>query len=217
MARTVRRFLLVLVFALAALPASASAAEPPWCGTPEPDFASDVLADGTDPADPAGSFPHIPHYAIGCTLQDIKSRSRGRMSVEVIGKSSLGRNMYGVVINRLRSRDEKRSYLNWLAVRATMLESPILAQKLLRRMGDDVKVPILVQGAIHGNEYEGVDSNMDMIEKFATTPYGTDPEVDEILSNSILVWNVIQNPDGRVFGTDGNDNGFDMNRDYMTQ
>ena len=94
------------------------------------------------------------------------------MTVEVIGKSSLGRDMYGVVINRLRSWDEKRGYLNWLAVRATMLESPILAQKLLRRMGDDVKVPILVQGGIHGNEYEGVDSNIDMIEKFATTPYG---------------------------------------------
>ena len=53
-----------------------------------------------------------------------------------------------------------------------MLESPILAQKLLRRMGDDVKVPILIQGGIHGNEYEGVDSAIDMIEKFATTPYG---------------------------------------------
>jgi hypothetical protein len=217
MARTLGRFLLLLVLALAALPASASAAEPPWCGTPEPDFSADVLADGTDPADPAGSFPHIPHYAIGCTLQDIKSRSRGRMSVEVIGKSSLGRNMYGVVINRLRTRAEKRDYLSWLAIRATMLESPILAQKLLRRMGDDVKVPILVQGGIHGNEYEGVDSNMDIIEKFATTPYGTDPEIDKILSNAILVFNVIQNPDGRVFGTRENANGFDLNRDYLTQ
>ena len=217
MARTFRRSLLVLVLAFAVLPGSASAAEPPWCGTPEADFSSDVLADGTDPADPAGSFPHVPHYAIGCTLQDIRSRSRGRMSVEVIGKSSLGRNMYGVVINRLRSWDEKRGYLNWLAVRGTMLESPVLAQKLLRRMGDDIKVPILVQGAIHGNEYEGVDSNLDMIEKFATTPYGTDPDVDAILSNTILVWNVIQNPDGRVFGTRENANGFDLNRDYMTQ
>src|ERR1700741_305340 len=107
MARSFRRCLLVLVFAFAVLPASAPAAEPPWCGTPEPDFSADVLPDGTDPADAAGSFPHIPHYATGCTLQDIKSRSRGRMSVEVIGKSSLGRNMYGVVINRLRTRDEK--------------------------------------------------------------------------------------------------------------
>ena len=217
MARTFRRSLLVLVLALAVLPASASAAEPPWCGTPEPDYSSDVLADGTDPADPLGSFPHIPYYAIRCTLEDIQDRSRGRMKLEVIGKSALGRDMYGVVINRLRSHDEQRSYLNWLGVRATMLESPIFAQKLLRRMGDDVKVPIYVQGGIHGNEYEGVDSVIDVIEKYATTPYGDDPKVDEILSNSVLVFNVIQNPDGRVNGVRENGNGFDLNRDFLTQ
>jgi hypothetical protein len=217
MARTVRRFLLVLVFALAALPASASAAEPPWCGTPEPDYSSDVLDDGTDPSDDPGSFPHIPHYAIGCTLADIRERSHGRMSVEVIGRSAEGRKMYGVVINRLRTKAERRGYLNWLAIRAVSVKSPITAQKLLRRAGDDVKVPILVQGSIHGNEFEGVDSNMNVIEKYATTPYGQDPEVDEILSNAILVFNVIQNPDGRVYGVRQNANGFDLNRDYMTQ
>jgi hypothetical protein len=217
MARTVRRSLLLLVLGLATLPASASAAEPPWCGTPEADFSADVLPDGTDPADPPGSFPHIPHYAIGCTLADIRDRSRGRMKLEVIGKSSQGRNMYGVVINRLRTRHEKRAYLNWLAVRSVALESPNLALKLLRRMGDDVKVPVLIQGAIHGNEYEGVDAAIDIIEKFATTPYGEDPNVDEILSNAILVFNPIQNPDGRVAGTRENANGFDLNRDYLTQ
>ena len=217
MARTFRRLLLVLVLALAALPASAPAAEPPWCGTPEADFSADVLADGTDPADPAGSFPHIPHYAIGCTLEDIRDRSQGRMKIEKIGESSEGRAMYGVVINRLRTGDERRSYLNWLGIRSVALESPILAQKLLRRMGDDVKVPILVQGSIHGDEFEGVDSVLEVIEKYATTPDGEDPKVDEILSNAILVFNVIQNPDGRVYGVRQNANGFDLNRDYMTQ
>ena len=217
MARSVRRSLLVLVLALAALPASASAAEPPWCGTPEPDYSSDVLDDGTDPSDDPGSFPHIPHYAIGCTLADIRDRSRGRMKIEKIGESAEGRAMYGVVINRLRSSSERRAYLNWLAIRSVALDSPVFAQKLLRRVGDDVKVPILVQGSIHGNEFEGADSNMEVIEKYATTPYGEDPKVDEILSNSILVFNVIQNPDGRVYGVRQNANGFDLNRDYLTQ
>ena len=73
MARKVMRSVLLVVLALAAWPAAAPAAEPPWCGTPEPDFSADVLADGTDPADPAGSFPHIPHYAVGCTLDDIEA------------------------------------------------------------------------------------------------------------------------------------------------
>jgi Zinc carboxypeptidase len=213
-----RRLLLLVVAVVALGPvSSASAAEPPWCGTPEPDFSADVLADGTDPADPAGSFPHIPHYAIGCTLEDIEDRSRGRMDVRVIGQSSLGRDMYGVVINRTRTWQERRAFRNWLKIRRVAVDSPAYAQKLLRRMGDDVKVPILVQGSIHGDEFEGVDSDMEVIEKYATTPYGTDPEVDEILSNAILVFNVIQNPDGRVFGVRQNANGFDLNRDYLTQ
>jgi hypothetical protein len=217
MARKVVRSVVLVVLALAAWPAVAPAAEPPWCGTPEPDFSTDVLPDGTDPGDPPGSFPHIPHYAIGCTLADIQERSRGRMKLEVIGKSSLGRDMYGVVINRLRARDERRAYRNWLAVRSVALESPILARKLLRRAGDDIKVPIFVQGGIHGDEYEGVDAAIDVIEKYATTPYGADPQIDEILSNAVLVFNVIQNPDGRVFGVRQNGNGFDLNRDFLTQ
>ena len=78
-------------------------------------------------------------------------------------------------------------------------------------------MPIFIQGAIHGNEYEGVDANMRTIERLATTPYGTDPEVDAILDGAVVVFNVIQNPDGRVAGTRANGNGFDLNRDFLTQ
>ena len=176
MARSFRRSLLLVVLALAALPATASAAEPPWCGTPEPDFSSDVLPDGTDPADPPGSFPHIPYYAIGCTLADIEDRSRGRMKVEVIGKSALGpRPCTASSSTACAASTSSARTSTGCAIRALALESPVTAQRLLRRFGDDVKVPILVQGGIHGNEYEGVDSVIDVIEKFATTPYGTDP------------------------------------------
>jgi Zinc carboxypeptidase len=217
MGRRTCRLLLLAVLALVAIPASsASAAEPPWCGTPETDAAAN-LPDGSLPTHPVGSFPHIPYYAIKCTLQDIQSRSRGRMRLEVIGKSATGREMFGVVINRLRTRQEKTDYASWLAVRSLMLRSPIAAQSLARHFGSRIKVPVFIQGGIHGNEYEGVDAAIDTIEKFATTPYGQDPEIDAILSHTILVFNPIQNPDGRVAGTRANGNGFDLNRDYMTQ
>ena len=58
---------------------------------------------------------------------------------------------------------------------------------------------------------------MQLIKELATTPYGANPKFDDILNHVILVFNVIQNPDGRVAGTRANGNGFDMNRDFLTQ
>ena len=87
----------------------------------------------------------------------------------------------------------------------------------MQRAGDAIKVPIFIQGGIHGDEYEGVDANMQLIERLATTPDGADAEVDRIRDHAVLIFNVIQNPDGRIAGTRANGNGFDLNRDFLTQ
>jgi hypothetical protein len=209
---------LLLAVALAIPLAGASPAQadiaPPWCGTPQPD-AAENLPDGTDPTDPPGSFPHIPYYAIGCTLERIESESPGRMTAEVTGKSALGRDMYRVTINDLHTAEQRAAYSRFERMRRRALSDPERAQQILER--GEAKVPIFVQGGIHGNEYEGVDAAMRIIERLATTPYGTDPEVDAVLDNAVVVFNVIQNPDGRIAGTRANGNGFDLNRDYVTQ
>ena len=215
MVRRVSLSSLVLLALLAALLASAQSAPaaiaPPWCGTPEPDAAANLPSTGT-------SFPHIPVYAIGCTLADIQSRSLdGRMSLEVHGTSATDRPLYKVVINQLQTDAQQASYDHWTTLRRQALTNPAAAQRQLAAWRDRVKVPLFIQGSIHGNEYEGVDSNMRIIERLATTPYGADPEVDAILDGAIVIFNVIQNPDGRVAGTRPNGNGFDLNRDYLTQ
>ncbi len=204
--------LLALVAALVGFARPAAAAiGPPWCGTPEPDAAEALPSTGT-------SFPHIPVYAIGCTLADIQSRSLdGRMSLSVHGTSATGRPLYKVVINQLRTEAQQASFDHWTTLRRQALSNPAAAQRQLRGWRDRVKVPIFIQGAIHGNEYEGVDANMRTIERLATTPYGTDPEVDAILDGAVVIFNVIQNPDGRVVGQRPNGNGFDLNRDFLTQ
>jgi hypothetical protein len=204
--------LLALVAALVGFARPAAAAiGPPWCGTPEPDAAEALPSTGT-------SFPHIPVYAIGCTLADIQSRSLdGRMSLEVHGSSATGRPLYKVVINQLQTDAQQASFDHWTTVRRQALSNPAAAQRQLRGWSDRVKVPLYVQGGIHGNEYEGVDANMRTIERLATTPYGTDPEVDAILDGAVVIFNVIQNPDGRVAGQRPNGNGFDLNRDFLTQ
>ncbi len=207
---------LLLALVLAS-PARAVEIAPPWCGTPEPDAAG-ALPDGTDPTHPVGSFPHIPYYAIGCTLNQIKAESRdGRMKVEVFGHSAQGRPMYLVTINSTKTKDQREAVENWSRVRELALDDPDKAIKTLRKVRDDVKIPVFIQSAIHGNEYEGVDAMMPFINRLATTRYGTDPEVDKILDHTILLFNVVQNPDGRAAGTRANGNGFDLNRDFLTQ
>jgi hypothetical protein len=218
-----RRLFAVVLVAVAVSLAGATTARadiaPPWCGTPpapeeEPDVDVD-LPDGTDPADPPGSFPHIPYYAIRCTLEDIQSRSGGRMSMEVLGQSATGRDMFLVTINGRETQAQRDSYARLERIIGLAARNPRRAKELIERR--DTKVPIFVQGGIHGDEYEGVDAAMRAIERLATTPYGRDPEVDAVLDHAVLAFNVIQNPDGRIADTRSNGNGFDLNRDYITQ
>jgi len=208
-------FLSAMISALVVSPAQADVV-PPWCGDPVPD-AAENLPDGTDPGDPPGSFPHIPYYAIQCTLEDIVASSQGRMSLEVMGQSARGRDLFLVTVNALDTVQQRKDFQAWEQVRKVALTDPAHGQQLLESYGDDVKVPLYIQAGIHGNEYEGVDAVFETLDKLATTPYGADPEVDAVLDHTVLLFNVIQNPDGRVAGTRANGNGFDLNRDFMTQ
>ena len=215
MASRLRRFVLLLAVAAVPLVAGGTASAaigPPWCGTPEQDAAENLPTTGT------GAFPHIPYYAIKCTLDEIQSRSiGGRMSVEQIGVSAQGRPMYLVKINALETEAQRVDFQNWQLIRKDALDNPQKAQRELARVGANFKIPIFIQGAIHGNEYEGVDADMLLIERLATTPYGSDPEVDAILDHVIVLINIDQNPDGRKLGQRQNGFNFDLNRDFLTQ
>jgi hypothetical protein len=78
----------------------------------------------------------------------------------------------------------------------------------------DFKVPVFINASIHGNENPGVDAAIRLIETLA---YEDTPEVQAILENTIVLVNVVQNPDGRVMYTRRNANGFDINRDFIAQ
>lgn len=55
------------------------------------------------PSTGPGNLRHIPYFAIGCMLDSIASRSDGRMTVEVIGQSAPGRDLYLVTINEQKT------------------------------------------------------------------------------------------------------------------
>src|SRR5918994_5660742 len=102
----------------AGMPSAAEAVTiaPPWCGTPAPD-ATAALPDGSSPTHPVGSYPHIPWYAIGCTLERIQSESNGRMTYRVTGQSALGYDMYAVTFNALDTKQQRKDFQNWQKIR----------------------------------------------------------------------------------------------------
>ena len=73
------------------------------------------------------------------------------MSIDVIGQSATGRDMFLVTINDLDSKYQRKAFANWKKVRRDALTKPAKAQRTLRRSDGQVKVPLFIQGGIHGN------------------------------------------------------------------
>lgn len=203
----------------------------PWNGSPisaglGPTYGEEwcaPAAPGTSIANQQGSpLALIPQEAVGCTLEKIAQEAADkdlpqRMEHFVIGRSAGGRDVYGVVVNALETPEQRRDFERWQAIRAAELEDPAAAQALLATYGDDVKMPVFVQGNIHGNEEEGLDAMMQVLRDLVTLPRGTNPIVDDILDHVILIVVPMENPDGRLAGSRANGNGFDMNRDWLVQ
>lgn len=198
--RSARRGLVALLATMALAPglapATAQVSQGAWWITqPEPDAAENQ--------------GFIPYYEIGPRLREIETSSN-RVKVEVIGQSVEGRNLFLVTVSDPQAMGRLGGYQ---ALRKTMLRDPERAQEMAAEF-EDFKVPIYVHGSIHGNEWPGVDASIELIERLA---YENDPETRKVLDNTILLFNVVANPDGRVAGQRTNANGFDLNRDFITQ
>ncbi|GAB6907297.1 conserved hypothetical protein [Desulfosarcina cetonica] len=158
---------------------------------------------------PSWGYDSILYCEVGPKLREIEKNSN-RVKVDVIGQSAGGRNLFLVTLSDPKAMGRLGKYQ---AIRKTMLKDPEKAQAMIDKFGD-FKVPVFINGSIHGNEYPGVDAAIRLIETLA---YGNSDEVQTILENVILLVNVVQNPDGRVLGTRYNAKGVDINRDFITQ
>jgi hypothetical protein len=188
--------LLLLAFSAVAPAAGSSGQGNWWNVTPESE-------------NPSSQYDSVLYSEIAPRLREIQMASN-RVRVDVIGQSAGGRNLFLVTISDPQTQGRLGQYQ---AIRQAMIKDPERAQDLIARFGD-FKVPVFINGSIHGNEYTGTDAAMWLIEEFA---FSDSPEVMQVLENEILLINVCQNPDGRVLGTRANANGFDVNRDFITQ
>jgi hypothetical protein len=158
---------------------------------------------------PSPYYDSILYSEIAPKLREIEVNSN-RVKVDVIGQSAGGRDLFLVTLSAPEALGRLGQYQ---AIRNTMLKDPETAPEMIDKFGD-FKVPVFINGSIHGGEYPGTDAAIRLIETLA---YGDSQEVQEILENVILLVNVVQNPDGRVMGTRRNANGFDINRDFIAQ
>ncbi|WP_409292970.1 M14 family zinc carboxypeptidase [Peribacillus sp. SCS-37] len=142
-------------------------------------------------------------------LAEIEEKSN-RIKVEVRGTSAKGQPLYAVTIS---DPETKGKFGKNKALRKQMFKNTGKAQKWIAE-NPDFKVPIMINGSIHGTEFVGTDAVMQLIERFATA---SDAETKNILNHNILIFNVVQNPDGRINATRFNGEGIDLNRDFITQ
>ncbi|GAA0926691.1 M14 family zinc carboxypeptidase [Virgisporangium aurantiacum] len=161
-----------------------------------------------NPADSAIKLGLLPYHAVAPKLNALQALG-DRVSVEVIGQTAQGRDLYLVTVTAPEKAEQTRQQDAWRRLiednpRAAARDSSLKAR---------YKAPVWINGNIHGDEYEGLDGSMRLIEKLATA---TDRATAELLSRMRLYFTVTNNPDGRVLGQRPNGNGFDINRDFAT-
>ena len=171
-------------------------------------YASPRLAPGERPIKP---YPSYTFYSqLGGILKSIDARSE-RVSVKVFGRSAGGRPLYLVTIQNKWASTAARE--RWLKFVRLQLKDPAAAAAMLAK-GGDLRLPVFINASIHGNETTGVDAGLMLIRKLA---FSNDAVTRSILKNDVVLINACQNPDGRVLDVRRNDNGFDLNRDWVTQ
>ncbi|WP_157555757.1 M14 family zinc carboxypeptidase [Herbidospora yilanensis] len=161
-----------------------------------------------NPADASIKLGLTPYHAIAGKLNALQARSN-RVSVEIITKTVQGRDLYLVTVTAPESKQQAREQD---AIRDRIENDSAKAAKD-RKLPGRYKAPIFVNNNIHGNEWEGTDAALRVIEELATSD---DKKIVDLLNRTRLYFNVTANPDGRFGNTRANGSGFDMNRDFIT-
>ncbi|PFG41909.1 zinc carboxypeptidase [Isoptericola jiangsuensis] len=135
--------------------------------------------------------------------------SSDRVSTQVVGQSTQGRDLYLVTVTAPESRGETAQQTRW---REEIRHSPAKAAAD-KKLAAGYKTPLWISANIHGNEWEGTDAAMQVITELATSD---DPAVTEMLGQHRLYFSLSLNPDGRTVATRATALGFDANRDMVT-
>ncbi len=161
-----------------------------------------------NPDDESIELGLTPYHALAPKLNQLQAVG-DRVSVEVVGQSVLGRDLYLVTVTGPESDTEADQQARW---RDRVEDDPTGAVRDPALMAG-YKASIWINANIHGNEWEGTDGALRVIEHLATS---RDQDVIDLVARTRIYFTMTANPDGRVAGTRGNAHGFDLNRDFVT-
>ncbi|MFF3557158.1 M14 family zinc carboxypeptidase [Streptomyces tsukubensis] len=167
-----------------------------------------LTAPPVDPADKSVKLGLVPYHSIAPKLNELQALGN-RVSVEIAGRSATGRELYLVTVTAPESAREVREQER---MRERIENSPASAARD-KGIKKAYKTPVFINNNIHGNEWEGTDAALKLIEELAKAK---DAKTLSLLAKNRIYLNVTANPDGRVAGTRANANGFDLNRDFIT-
>ncbi|MFD4480501.1 M14 family zinc carboxypeptidase [Streptomyces sp. NPDC058471] len=167
-----------------------------------------LTAPPANPDDKSIKLGLAPYHSLAPKLNDIQGIG-DRVSVEIAGRSAGGHQLYMVTVTAPESAKETARQER---MRELIENAPGAAAKD-PAVKSSYKTPVFINNNIHGNEWEGTDAALRLIEKLAKAKDGG---TKDLLAHNRLYFNVTANPDGRIAGTRENANGFDLNRDFIT-
>jgi hypothetical protein len=169
---------------------------------------TELEAPPENPADKSIKLGLAPYHSLAPRLNALQALG-DRVSVEVAGRSAGGHELYLVTVtapeSAAQARDQER-------MRERIENAPAAAAKD-RHIKAHYKTPVFINNNIHGNEWEGTDAALKLIEELAKAK---DAKTADLLAKNRVYLNVTANPDGRIAGTRANSGGFDLNRDFIT-
>ncbi|MFH8606145.1 M14 family zinc carboxypeptidase [Streptomyces sp. NPDC018029] len=167
-----------------------------------------LTAPPENPADKSIKLGLTPYHGIAPKLNALQ-RIGDRVSVEIAGRSAGGHQLYLVTVT---APESARETARQERMRERIEDSPAAAARD-KAIKSSYKTPVFINNNIHGNEWEGTDAALKLIEKLAKAK---DRKSRSLLAHNRLYFNITTNPDGRIAGTRANANGFDLNRDFVT-
>lgn len=132
-----------------------------------------------------------------------------KISVQVVGRSIQGRDLYLVTLTAPETAKQTAQQTAW---RDKIKNDPVDAATD-HALKQGYKTPIWFSANIHGNEWEGTDASLTVIEEILDGAY---PDADELLANNRLYFSLSLNPDGRTIGQRRTAFNLDPNRDMIT-